>query len=191
MPNRRFQRAIAPLLLLAAACTAGSPPRPDSGAAAGIVADSVARHDTTVATLRLTAEARVARDSLVVALVARNTGDSTVHVTWGGCPLDPRLYRSADRQGEPAYDWMKQPNSDPAAGGRVCPMFLANTPVAPGDSLSPPAFRVAVPVDTVIAIAGGAGRYYVTLGARLGWTAPGSAPVDSLRLDVGAIELRK
>lgn len=140
MPRRSI---LALAALLALACRAGPVP-----AVAGDTPRAVSTPRfvfTAASRVRSSAEG----DSLELAVTVRNRADSTVHLSFGACPVEPRL-RRADGN---AVAWVMPP--------RICPMYMRLDTLAAGAAMSPGEFRVAVPVASILGDSLPAGLYRV------------------------------
>ena len=64
---------------------------------------------------------------LVDSIVLTNVSQHTANITYGGCVVSMRAYRSSDRSGAPVYD---------QASYEACLDILSRSLLAPGDSLT-------------------------------------------------------
>lgn len=124
--------------------------------------------------LELTARSALVADSLVVRVVGRNAAHDTLSLAWGACSLDVLLYRSAARD-RAAFDWAKRSAS---GAPEACPMYMATAKLAPGDTISPQEFRLAIPVARIGLDSLGVGQYFV------------AAHLLGVMVPAGAVELR-
>jgi hypothetical protein len=116
------------------------------------------------------AEARLADDGRMidVEVVVVNDGRRPVHVEYGACAVRLRVYRTADRSGDPVWDSSRRPNPDPRTGERTaCPLHSAATTLAPGDSLAPREFTVSLPVAAILGDSLAGGKYHLAASVRI------------------------
>ena len=120
--------------------------------------------------VRHRADARLADEGrmLDVDVVVLNGGDRPAHVDYGACAVRLRVYRTAHRTGEPAWDSSRRPSPDPRTGERIeCPAHSAATSLAPGDTLQPREFSESIPVAAILGDSLGDGRYFFAASIRL------------------------
>lgn len=101
-------------------------------------------------------------ERLLTSVVVENHNDEPVLLTYGHCALLVRLYRTADRTGEPAYSRVATPDG-------LCLGYLASSEVEPKDSLLADEFEVSIPLREIEGAVAEPGYYYVQLSLELDW----------------------
>lgn len=94
-------------------------------------------------------------------VTVENRNDEPVVVTYGCSAILVRLYRTAERTGEPSYTRGTSPS-----GG--CDAYLAISEVEPGGSLLADEFEVSIPLSEIEGEVK-PGYYFVQLGLELDW----------------------
>lgn len=145
-------------LLFAAGCRQSATPTPAADTA------------RPAQTARFVFSARAAGgDSLQVALTVRNRADSTVHVSYGACPVELRVLRP----GTDVVVWTMPP--------RPCPMYLRLDSLTAGGEMSPREFTVVVPSAAILDDSLGHGDYRIQARVTLGR--------DTATVDAGSVRL--
>lgn len=151
-------------LLVAASCRPAATPGP--------TADTPRPVDTP--RFRFSARAVVAPssagDSLITIVTVRNRADSTVHVGFGACPVEPQLLRA-----EGTVAWTMPPHP--------CPLYLRLDSLRAGAEMSPDEFTVAVPVAEILDDSLPTGDYRVRAHVRL--------DRDTATVDAGTVRLKR
>lgn len=145
--------------------------------------------------LRYSVETRVeetAPRELVTRVAVTNTGPRRVEVQFGACSLNLRAYRHPARTGRPAFrSERRAPPFERGQGfGYACPLYLAGTVIAPGDTITPREFTLRIPFPEILGDSLPDGRYYFT--AELEWLADrptAGLDHDTVRLAAGEADL--
>lgn len=95
-------------------------------------------------------------------VTVENQNDETVLLTYGCSAILVRLYRTAERTGEPSYIRGTSP-------GGGCDAYLAHSEVELGDSLLADEFKVSIPLREIKEVVVEPGYYYVQLSLEVDW----------------------
>jgi hypothetical protein len=106
-------------------------------------------------------------DTVRTRVTFRNTNALPVRLEYGACSLDVLAYRTAERNGRPAWDSRLRSAGKGVVYG--CPAYLAVDAVAPGEAKSPPQFNAAYAVREILGDSLPDGRYYFMARIRLNW----------------------
>lgn len=114
--------------------------------------------------LRMSAHSEVVGQAprmLRTTVTLRNTGTHPVQFEHGACTPDLRLYRTAERSGQPVWrsELRKPPGAPANSFGYACPAVLHGRVLAPGDTAQ---FTPMIPLAEVLADSLPAGLYYAT-----------------------------
>lgn len=119
---------------------------------------------------------------------ARVTNESgrPLGIEYGACSLTLFAYASADRRGEPV--WTSWERWHPLFDGFACPAYLASDVLAPGETVSPGEFTVAIPIYQIVGDGLGGepplapGRYHLFAVLRLNDRVSPAIPLGSVDL---------
>ena len=142
--------------------------------------------DTVIGALRFQLEQAIEGDDLYTQVWLRNVGSEAIPLRWDACGgLSPRLYRTPDRSGPPAFDWRARPDSYSATGVlRSCAGQERAADLAPGAALAPPELVVRLSIREIMGDSLAPARYFGAAWLQLsfsGTTTLGSAEPLELR----------
>ena len=181
--RRSAASAVAALAVLATAASGCAAP----GAARETAPDG-AVEGRSVATggLVLAADAWAAGDTLRARLRLTNVSAQAVRVGYGACSAWLLGWADAQRARPPDLTTVVRRSAEGYAYG--CPLYLATTTIAPGETLAADEFRVAAPLAEVLGDTVRDGRYWLRAELRIVERDGRPAP-DTLRADLGPLDL--
>lgn len=99
-------------------------------------------------------------DTLVTTVEVTNGGSRAIRVEYGACAVQLLLFADPERIGDPIWD--SRQRRDAAGFPLACPAYLATDVLEPGRSISPPEFRLPIPVAEILGGSVEPGRYHLT-----------------------------
>ena len=172
--------------MLAASCSEST--RPDElsnhGADSAAVIDAGGRA-TAIGSLQHAVTLGIEKRDTTFRVVARgritNAGTQTIRLEFGACALQLLAYRNPDRTGTPVWNSDRRKVWNQGFSW-ACPLYLAVRDLAPGATLEPGEFSLAVPLIEVLGDSLPDGRYWFSAQIRTNLSA-------AARVDAGVADL--